>query len=181
MILDVHAELLSMSLQHTVAEKVELDMLVPPRPVTVLAVDDSGLLRMKLQSAFGKATPDGVQHRSCFLLAPAVNDCIVRVTLEPDARILPLHPEVERVVQEQVGQQRTDAPSLRGPLRPLHESAVRTFNRGAQPPPNIQADPSQIRAVGQGTLDEVMRNGIKEGSDVQIDHPVAVPAPYDLV
>jgi len=31
--------------------------------------------------------------------------------------------------------------------------------------------------VGQGTLDEVMRNGIKEGSDVQIDHPVAVPAP----
>src|SRR5208337_2563241 len=71
MILDVHAELLSLSLQHTVAEKVELDLLVLPPPVTVLAVDDSGLLRMKLQSAFGKATPDGVQHRSCFLLAPS--------------------------------------------------------------------------------------------------------------
>src|SRR5271157_6053847 len=178
MILDVHAELLSMSLQHTVAEKVELDVLVLPPPVVILAVDNSGLLRMKLQSAFGKATPDGFQHRSCFLLAPAVDDGVVRVTLDPDARILSLHPEVERVVQEQVGQQRTDDPSLRGPLRPLHESAVPTFDRGAQPPPNIQADPSQIRVAGQGTLDEVMRNGIKEGSDVQIDDPVAVPAPF---
>ena len=34
------------------AEKVELDMFVAPRPVAILAVDDPGLLRMKLQAAF---------------------------------------------------------------------------------------------------------------------------------
>ena len=62
MILDVHAELLSMSLQHTVSQEVELDVLVLPPPVIVLAVDDFGLLRMKLQSAFGKATPDGFHN-----------------------------------------------------------------------------------------------------------------------
>src|SRR5208337_3776003 len=122
-------------LQHTVAEKVELDLLVLPPPVTVLAVDDSGLLRMKLQSAFGKATPDGVQHR-------------------------------------------TDDTPLRGPLRPLHESAVRTLDRSTKPPPNVEADPPKIGVERQGALDQVMRYGIKESSDVQIDHPVAGPASF---
>src|SRR5208337_3644510 len=93
MILDVHAELLSMSLQHTVAEEVELDM-------------------------------------------------------------------------------------VRGSLRPLQESPIRTFDRGAQPPSNIQTDPSQVRVVGHGAFDEVMGNGIKEGFDVQIDDPVGRPAPF---
>src|SRR6266513_2515780 len=48
---------------------------------------------------------------------------------------------------------------------------------GAKPPPNIQADPCKIRVMRHSTFDQVMRNGIKEGSDVQIDHPVTVPAP----
>jgi hypothetical protein len=32
--------------------------------------------------------------------------------------------------------------------------------------------------VGYGTFDEIMRNGIKEGSDIQIDDPVSLPAAF---
>ena len=132
-----------------VAEEVELDMFVPPRPVVILAVHDPGLLRMKLQAAFCKATPDGLQHRSSFLLAPAVDDGIVRITLEADARIVPLHPQIERVVQEQIGQQRTNDTALRGSLRPLHERSVRTFDRGRSHRPMYRR--TQARSVWWAT------------------------------
>jgi hypothetical protein len=36
-----------------------------------------------------------------------VDNGIVRVTLKPDARIGPSHPQIERIVHEQIGQQRT--------------------------------------------------------------------------
>jgi hypothetical protein len=162
-----------------VAEEVELDMLVLPRPVVVLAVDDPGLLRVKLQATFRKPTPDGLQHRPRFLLAPAMDDRIVSISLEPNARIVPMHPRVvERIVQEQVGEQRTGDTSLRGAFRPLLVSPVRTFDGCTKPPPNIQSDPSKVSVMGHGTFDEIMRNGIKERPDIQIDDPIGLPATF---
>jgi hypothetical protein len=49
-------------------------------------------------------------------------------------------------VQEQIGEQWTHDAALRGSLRPLHESSIRTFDRGAQPPSNEETNPSQIRS-----------------------------------
>src|SRR5262245_35957451 len=45
-----------------VAQKVELDVLVLALPIAVLTVDDLGLLRMKLQTAFRQACPDRLQQ-----------------------------------------------------------------------------------------------------------------------
>jgi hypothetical protein len=59
---------------------------------------------------------------------------IVREALEPDVRIRPVHPQIERIMQEQIGKQRTNDTPLWGSLRPLLESSVRTFDRGTQPP-----------------------------------------------
>src|SRR3954447_21189135 len=87
-----------------VAEEVERDVFVLPRPVVVLAVDDPGLRGMKLQTAVRQTTPDGLQHRPRLRLAPAMDECIVRVALEPEVRVDPRHPAIERVVQEEVGQ-----------------------------------------------------------------------------
>ena len=72
---------------------------------------------------------------------------IIRIALKPDARILPLHPEIERIVQEQVGKQRTDHTALRGAFGPLLPGAVRALDGGAKPPPNVQADPGQVRVT----------------------------------
>src|SRR3954466_6362678 len=52
-----------------VAEEVERDVFILPRPVVVLAVDDPGLRGMKLQTAVRETTPDRLQHRLCFRLA----------------------------------------------------------------------------------------------------------------
>ena len=50
---------------------------------------------------------------------------------------------------------------------------------GARSPrPNVETDPSQIRVMGHGAFDKVMRNGIKEGLDVQIDDPVDLPTAF---
>ena len=104
-----------------------------------------------------------------------MDDGIVRVTLEANARIVPIHPQIECVVQEQIGEQRTDDTALRGSLRPLQESPIRTFDRGAQPPSNIQTDPSQVRVVGHGAFDEVMGNGIKRRH-----HRLPIPKTFRL-
>src|SRR3954447_12500601 len=87
-----------------VAEEVERDVFILTRPVVVLAVDDPGLRGMKLQTAVRQTTPDGLQHRPRLRLAPAMDECIVRVALEPEVRVDPRHPAIERVVQEEVGQ-----------------------------------------------------------------------------
>src|SRR4030065_166811 len=82
------------------------------------AVADPSLRRMKLQTALSEPIPDGVSHHFSLPPASAVNDGIVRIALERDARVAPSHPEIKREVQEQIGQERTRDPALRRALRP---------------------------------------------------------------
>src|SRR3954463_15527020 len=81
-----------------VAEEVERDVFVLPRPVVVLAVDDPGLRGMKLQTAVRQTTPDGLQHSPRLRLAPAMDERSSRggdlhpsALPEPDVRLSP-HP-----------------------------------------------------------------------------------------
>src|SRR4051812_18645604 len=81
-----------------VAEEVERDVFILPRPVVVLAVDDPGLRGMKLQTAFRQATPDRLQHSPRLRLAPAMDERSSRggdlhpsALPEPDVRLSP-HP-----------------------------------------------------------------------------------------
>jgi hypothetical protein len=93
-----------------VAQEVERYVFVLPTPIIILAVDNPGLRGMKFQAALPKPIPDGSQHCLCLTLAPAMDNGIVRVALERDTRVIPPHPLIKRIVQEQVGQQRTDYP-----------------------------------------------------------------------
>src|SRR4051794_16832136 len=88
-----------------VAEEVELDVLMLAPPVIVLAVHDLGLLRVKLETALLQTSPDRLEHVLRLSPALGVNDHIVGIALEPDVRIGPAHPEVERVMHEEVRQQ----------------------------------------------------------------------------
>jgi hypothetical protein len=160
-----------------VAQKVECDVFVLSRPVVVLAVDDPRLRRMKLEAALRKPTANGLQHRPGVSLTGTVDDGIVRVTLEVDTRKRPLHPAIKRVVQEEICQQRTDDAALRRAFRPLLQCAVWTLHRSTQPPRNVQPDPRDVGVTRHGALDQIMRDGIKETFDVQVDDPVGVPAP----
>ena len=82
-------------------------MLVRAASLAVLAVHDPGLVRVQTQPAtLGQPDPDHVADPLRLLLSFAVDHHVVAVALEPDAGIFPGHPSVERVVHEQVRQQR---------------------------------------------------------------------------
>src|SRR3954451_15753277 len=84
-----------------VAQEVEPDVLVLALPVTILAVDDLGLLRMKFQTALRQALPDRLQQLLRLSLALGVDDHIIRIALELDTRAVPPHPVIERVMQKE--------------------------------------------------------------------------------
>src|SRR5262245_8011388 len=88
-----------------VAQKVELVVIVLAFPIAVLTVHDLGLLRMKFQTAFGQPRSDLLQQLLCLSLALGVDDRIVRIPLELDARMMPTHPVVEGVMQKEVRQE----------------------------------------------------------------------------
>src|ERR1035441_2792352 len=86
-----------------IAQEVEPLVLSRASAVRVLAVHDAGLVRMKLQTDLRHPSGNGIQDLAG--LGRAVRYCIICVSLEGDGRELPSHPPVERVMQEQIGQQ----------------------------------------------------------------------------
>ena len=89
-------------------------------PIVVLAIDDLGLLRVELQPTRREAFLQCGFQLLGLLLRPTVADPIIRISLERYAGKVPPHPGIERVVQKQVGQQRTDDTAIRrtGKCRP---------------------------------------------------------------
>ena len=89
----------------------KLKGLVLPRtlPIVVLAVDDSRLGRVQLQSTFCEAPPQSIKKPARLPLRPAVRDDIIGEAGKRNLRMVPLHPSIELVVQEQIGQQRANA------------------------------------------------------------------------
>src|SRR5262249_41051237 len=112
-----------------VPQEVERHVRIFSGPALSLAVDNPSLHWMKLQTALLKAPTDSLQHLTRFLLRPTMDDGIVRVPLESDAGEVPLHPDIERVVQKEIGEQRTDHAPLRRAARPLFQGAIRPLHR----------------------------------------------------
>jgi hypothetical protein len=55
--------------------------------------------------------------------------------------------------------------TLRGAFHPLKEGNIRTFDRGTQPPTNVQTDPGKVGVVRHGFFGPIMWNGIKGKHD----------------
>jgi integrase len=68
----------------------------------------------------------------------AVHDRVVGVALERAAREVPGHPQVKRVVHEQVRQDRRDRRPLRGSLGSLLKGGARVLEPPGRPPLDIQ-------------------------------------------
>ena len=107
-------------------------------PVVILAIDEFRLLRIENQFAGRKAILQRTPQRPRLFGALAVTNGIVRVSLERDVRIVLRHPHVERVVQEQVCQQRANDSALWRARLPRHDAAVLHLHRRLQPALDIE-------------------------------------------
>ena len=91
-----------------VSEKVETDIRVPAFALPALAVDDFGFRRMQLQAARRQAGLKAGHEGQGFLLGSAVNEPVICISTPREVRMCPRHPEVKRVVQEKIRENRTD-------------------------------------------------------------------------
>ena len=86
---------------------------IPPA-VRILAVHDLRLHRVQLKTQGPEPLGDRGPQLAGLLLAVAVRNNVIRIAFKRAAREFPVHPRVERVVHEQVSQQRRNRGTLRG-------------------------------------------------------------------
>ena len=129
-----------------------------PGPVRVLAEHDLGLLGVKLEAQGLEPLGHRGPQLSGLFLGVAVNDDVVRVALERTVWVFPVHPLVERVVHEQVGQNGRDRRPLGGSLLPRHEGPVRHLHGGFEPPCDVEQHPTLAGVVSHRLHEKVVWN-----------------------
>jgi hypothetical protein len=72
-------------------------------------------------------------------------DDIIGIALKRDIRMVPAHPQVERIMQEEIRQEGADDPTLRRTSFPCDEASILHLLRGLQPSLDEQKHP---RAIG---------------------------------
>ena len=151
-----------------IAEEVEAGVPGVSPAVRVLAVHDLRLHGVQLKAQGPEPLGDGDPQHPGLVLSVAVRNNIIRVTLERAARELPVHPHVERIMHEQISQQRRNRGTLRGSLLPGDDGPVRHLHRRFQPPGDVQQDPPLAGVVSYRLQQQGMRNGIEKGPDINI-------------
>ena len=87
-------------------------------PVDIPAVDHFGLIGMKFQATVFQPALQPFPDGACLLQAVAMDESVIGVSAKGDARKVSRHPPVERIMKEQVRQQRReDAPNTKGNFR----------------------------------------------------------------
>ena len=105
-------------------------VLIVTAAFAVLAVHDPGFVGMQPQPDLAHPVLQRGQHLAGLTLADAVHDRIIDIAFEPDARELPSHPHVKRIVQEQVSQHWRNRRPLRGAPVLLLQGTVGQLHRG---------------------------------------------------
>src|SRR6516162_7744518 len=85
---------------------------------------DLRLAGMQLKTQGPEPLGDGGPQLAGLVLGVAVSDDVIRVALKRAAREFPVHPRIERIMHEQVSQQRRNRGTLRGSLLPRHNGPI---------------------------------------------------------
>ena len=124
-------------------------MLVRSGASSIFAVDNLGLCWMHRKAALRKPRFQRSLNRLRLLHAFAVHEPVIRIPAPGRLGIGPRHPDVERIMQEEIGQQRTNDAPLRSSPRALHKGSIRKLQGSRQPPLNIEPYPFAIRMLIQ--------------------------------
>ena len=128
-----------------IPQKIELLVGIVSSSVIILAVDDFRLLRMYFQAALLEAARDALQDLLRPLLRSAMCHNIICVSLERHIWMRLAHPDVERKVQENIGQKGANDSALRRSLPPWRQRTVLHLHRGFKPPLNVEQYPATLR------------------------------------
>jgi hypothetical protein len=89
---------------------------------------------------------------------------------------MPRHPKVERVVQEQIGQDRRHDAALRRAFVARLKLPARILHRRFQPTLDGEQDPRFLTVLAQSRHQQAVIEIVEQPSDVELHHPVLVPA-----
>ena len=159
-----------------VAEKVEAGVLRLVTALRVFAVQVLRLVGVQFKAQGPEPLSEVGAELLGLLLGVAVDDHIIRVALEGTAGVFAVHPSVERIVHEEVREQRRDRGSLWGSPLSRRGGSVCHRHGGFEPPLDVEQHPPLVAVVSDRLHEEVMANAVEEGPDIEIEHPVLVPA-----
>ena len=157
-------------------QEVKRHVRIFPGPAVSLAVDHPSLQGMKLQRHCSKRPriASSTARASCSVRQWTMASSAYRSNRTPGK--WPLHPDIERVVQKEIGEQRTDHAPLRRAARPLFQGAIRPLHRRPSPARDVQPDPRNVGVVCHGACHQLMIQTVEKGLDVPINHPGGRPA-----
>jgi hypothetical protein len=151
-----------------ISEKVELNVRIRSSATPVLAVDDLGLCRMQLQAALCQTRLKFDLEGLGFLLASAVNQPVISIPTPRKVRVRPRHPEIERVMQEQVRQNRADNTTLRGATLSLSLRPVFVFHGRRQPSFDVEQRPFACHMLPDSPQQKFVVDIVEQTLDVEL-------------
>src|ERR1700750_1149180 len=145
-----------------ISEKIELDVRIRPFAISVLAVDDLGFGWMQFQAALYQARLKFGLEGVGFLLVAAVNQSVIRIPKPRKVRVRPRHPEIERVMQEQVRQNRADNTTLRGATLSLSLGTVFVLRGRRQPSFDVEPSPFAFHVLADSPQQKFVIDGVAQ-------------------
>src|ERR1700745_4203105 len=103
-------------------------------------------------------------------------DDIIGIALKWDIRMVPAHPQVERIMQEEIRQEGADDPTLRRASFPCDEASILHLLRGIQPSLDEQKHPRAIGMLADRAHKQIGIDAVEEGLDIKIKNPRMAPA-----
>ena len=83
---------------------------------------------------------------------------------------MPRHPEIERIVQEQIGQDWRHDAALRRALVARLKPPFRALHRRFQPTLDVEQDPRLLTVLAQSRHQEAMIEIVEQPPDVELHH-----------
>jgi hypothetical protein len=99
-----------------IAQTVEPFVWVGPAPILIFAVDNLRLLRMKRQPTLGKPLLQLLPQALCLRLRLTMTNRVIGIPFDRDVRVVPLPPPIERIMHEEIRQQRAPLPPCGVPV-----------------------------------------------------------------
>ena len=96
---------------------------------------------MHLQTAFRQAGLKLRLEGFRFLPTAAVHQPVIRIPTPWEIRMCPRHPEVERVVKKEIGQNWANHTALRRPAVSLHRGSILLYHGRFEPSFDVQQRP----------------------------------------